>query len=140
MKLFIDSADVEVIRSAFETGLIDGVTTNPTLIRKSGRNPEDVYQELIDMGVTDVSMEVVGDDEIMLAEGRRLANKFGKNATIKVPCSPEGLWVCKQLTPSIKVNVTLIFSPSQAILSAKAGATYVSPFVGRVDDLSLIHI
>ena len=136
MKLFIDSADVEVIRSAFETGLIDGVTTNPTLIRKSGRDPEDVYQELIEMGVTDVSMEVVGDDEIMLAEGRRLANKFGKNATIKVPCSPEGLWVCKQLTPSIKVNVTLIFSPSQAILSAKAGATYVSPFVGRVDDNS----
>ena len=136
MKLFIDSADVEIIRSAFETGLIDGVTTNPTLIRKSGRDPEDVYQELIDMGVTDVSMEVVGDDEIMLAEGRRLANKFGKNATIKVPCSPEGLWVCKQLTPSIKVNVTLIFSPSQAILSAKAGATYVSPFVGRVDDNS----
>ena len=136
MKLFIDSADVEVIRSAFETGLIDGVTTNPTLIRKSGRDPEDVYQELIDMGVTDVSMEVVGDDEIMLAEGRRLANKFGKNATIKVPCSPEGLWVCKQLTPSIKVNVTLIFSPSQGILSAKAGATYLSPFVGRVDDNS----
>ncbi len=136
MKLFIDSADVEVIRSAFETGLIDGVTTNPTLIRKSGRDPEDVYQELIDMGVTDVSMEVVGDDEIMLAEGRRLANKFGKNATIKVPCSPEGLWVCKQLTPSVKVNVTLIFSPSQAILSAKAGASYVSPFVGRVDDNS----
>ena len=136
MKLFIDSADVEVIRSAFETGLIDGVTTNPTLIRKSGRDPEDVYQELIDMGVTDVSMEVVGDDEIMLAEGRRLANKFGKNATIKVPCSPEGLWVCKQLAPSVKVNVTLIFSPSQAILSAKAGASYVSPFVGRVDDNS----
>ena len=117
-------------------GLIDGVTTNPTLIRKSGRDPEDVYQELIDMGIQDISMEVVGNDEIMLAEGRRLANKFGKNATIKVPCTPEGLWVCKQLTPSIKVNVTLIFSPSQAILSAKAGATYVSPFVGRVDDNS----
>ena len=136
MKIFIDSAEVEVIRSAFETGLIDGVTTNPTLIRKSGRDPEDVYQELIDMGIQDISMEVVGNDEIMLAEGRRLANKFGKNATIKVPCTPEGLWVCKQLTPSIKVNVTLIFSPSQAILSAKAGATYVSPFVGRVDDNS----
>tara|TARA_B100000427_G_scaffold1286_1_gene1282 strand:+ start:1251 stop:1904 length:654 start_codon:yes stop_codon:yes gene_type:complete len=136
MKIFIDSADVNVIRSAFETGLIDGVTTNPTLIRKSGRDPEDVYQELIDMGITDVSMEVVGNDEIMLHEGRRLANKFGKNATIKVPCTPEGLWVCKQLRPSIKVNVTLIFSPSQAILSAKAGASYVSPFVGRVDDNS----
>ena len=136
MKLFIDSAEVDVIRSAFETGLIDGVTTNPTLIRKSGRDPEDVYQELIDMGITDVSMEVVGNDEIMLAEGRRLANKFGKKATIKVPCTPEGLWVCKQLSPAINVNVTLIFSPSQAILSAKAGAKYVSPFVGRVDDNS----
>ena len=137
MKLFIDSADVEVIRSAFETGLIDGVTTNPTLIRKSGRDPESVYQELIDMGVRDISMEVVGDDEIMLAEGRRLANKFEDRATIKVPCTPEGLWVCKQLKSSgVKVNVTLIFSPSQAILAAKAGAKYVSPFVGRVDDNS----
>ena len=136
MKIFIDSAEVNVIRSAFETGLIDGVTTNPTLIRKSGRDPEDVYQELIDMGITDVSMEVVGNDEIMLAEGRRLANKFGKKATIKVPCTPEGLWVCKQLSPAVNVNVTLIFSPSQAILSAKAGAKYVSPFVGRVDDNS----
>ena len=82
-------------------------------------------------------MEVVGDDEIMLAEGLRLAKKFGKQSTIKVPCTPEGLWVCKQLSKNlIKVNVTLIFSPSQAILAAKAGATYVSPFVGRVDDNS----
>ena len=137
MKLFIDSADVGEIRSAFETGLIDGVTTNPTLINKSGRDPEDVYRELIDIGVRDISMEVVGDDEIMLAEGRRLANKFDDRATIKVPCTPEGLWVCKQLKSSgVKVNVTLIFAPSQAILAAKAGATYVSPFVGRVDDNS----
>ena len=82
-------------------------------------------------------MEVVGNDEIMLAEGLRLAKKFGKQSTIKVPCTPEGLWVCKQLSKNlIKVNVTLIFSPSQAILAAKAGATYVSPFVGRVDDNS----
>ena len=89
------------------------------------------------MGIQDISMEVVGNDEIMLAEGRRLANKFGKNATIKVPCTPEGLWVCKQLSRElIRVNVTLIFSPAQAILSAKAGAKYVSPFVGRVDDNS----
>ena len=137
MKLFIDSADVGEIRSAFETGLIDGVTTNPTLMRKSGRDPEDVYRELIDIGVRDISMEVVGDDEIMLAEGRRLANKFDDRATIKVPCTPEGLWVCKQLKSSgVKVNVTLIFAPSQAILAAKAGAKYVSPFVGRVDDNS----
>ncbi len=137
MTLFIDSADVGEIRSAFETGLIDGVTTNPTLINKSGRDPEDVYRELIDIGVRDISMEVVGDDEIMLAEGRRLANKFDDRATIKVPCTPEGLWVCKQLKSSgVKVNVTLIFAPSQAILAAKAGAKYVSPFVGRVDDNS----
>lgn len=137
MKLFIDSADVGEIRSAFETGLIDGVTTNPTLVKKSGRDPESVYQELIDIGVRDISMEVVGDDEMMLWEGRRLANKFDDRATIKVPCTPEGLWVCKQLKSSgVKVNVTLIFAPSQAILAAKAGAKYVSPFVGRVDDNS----
>ena len=87
------------------------------------------------LGIPDISMEVVGNDEIMLAEGLRLAKKFGKQSTIKVPCTPEGLWVCKQLSKNlIKVNVTLIFSPSQAILAAKAGATYVSPFVGRVYD------
>ena len=74
-----------------------GSQPTPPSYERSGRDPEDVYQELIDMGITDVSMEVVGNDEIMLAEGRRLANKFGKNATIKVPCTPEGLWVCKQL-------------------------------------------
>ena len=137
MKLFIDSADVEVIRSAFETGLIDGVTTNPTLIRKSGRHPDDVYQELIDMGLRDVSMEVVGNRKEMYEEGLRLSNKFGKFATIKVPCTPDGLAVCKELSRQlIRVNVTLIFSVTQAILSAKAGATYVSPFVGRVDDNS----
>ena len=138
MKIFLDTADTQAIRDGYETGLVDGITTNPTLIMKSGRNPEDVYQELIDLGIPDISMEVVGNDETMLAEGRRLAKKFGKNATIKVPCTPEGLWVCNQLSKDlIKVNVTLIFSPSQAILAAKAGATYVSPFVGRLDDNSV---
>ena len=137
MKLFLDTADTDAIKDGFDTGLIDGITTNPTHIMKSGRNPEYVYQELIDLGIPDISMEVVGNDEIMLAEGLRLAKKFGKQSTIKVPCTPEGLWVCKQLSKNlIKVNVTLIFSPSQAILAAKAGATYVSPFVGRVDDNS----
>ena len=137
MKLFLDTADTGAIRDGFDTGLIDGITTNPTLIMKSGKDTEDVYQELIDLGIPDISMEVVGNDEIMLAEGLRLAKKFGKQSTIKVPCTPEGLWVCKQLSKNlIKVNVTLIFSPSQAILAAKAGATYVSPFVGRVDDNS----
>ena len=137
MKLFLDTADVESIADSFETGLIDGVTTNPTLMMKSGRNPEDVYQELINLGVPDVSMEVVGDSDEMIQEGLRLSEKFRHQATIKVPCTPEGLLACRELSRNlIKVNVTLIFSPSQAILAAKAGATYVSPFVGRVDDNS----
>ena len=137
MKLFLDTADVESISDSFETGLIDGVTTNPTLMMKSGRNPEDVYQELINLGVPDVSMEVVGDSHEMIQEGLRLAEKFKYQATIKVPCTPDGLIACRELSRNcIKVNVTLIFSPSQAILAAKAGATYVSPFVGRVDDNS----
>ena len=137
MKLFLETADVESIADSFETGLIDGVTTNPTLMMKSGRNPEDVYQELINLGVPDVSMEVVGDSHEMIQEGLRLAEKFKYQATIKVPCTPDGLIACRELSRNcIKVNVTLIFSPSQAILAAKAGATYVSPFVGRVDDNS----
>jgi len=138
MKIFLDTADTQAIQDGYATGLIDGVTTNPSLIMKSGRNPEDVYQELIDLGIKDISMEVVGNDETMLAEAHRLIKKFGKDqATIKVPCTPDGLWVCKQLSKDlIKVNVTLIFSPVQAILASKAGARYVSPFVGRVDDNS----
>ena len=137
MKLFLDTADVDSISDSFLTGLIDGVTTNPTLMMKSGRNPEDVYQELINLGVPDVSMEVVGDSDEMIQEGLRLAEKFKYQATIKVPCTPDGLIACRELSRNcIKVNVTLIFSPSQAILAAKAGATYVSPFVGRVDDNS----
>ena len=137
MKLFLDTADVESIADSFETGLIDGVTTNPTLMMKSGKNPDDVYQELINLGVPDVSMEVVGDSDEMIHEGLRLAEKFKYQATIKVPCTPDGLIACRELSRNcIKVNVTLIFSPSQAILAAKAGATYVSPFVGRVDDNS----
>jgi len=137
MKLFLDTADVESIADSFETGLIDGVTTNPTLMMKSGRNPEDVYQELINLGVPDVSMEVVGDSYEMIQEGLRLAEKFKYQATIKVPCTPDGLKVCKKLSRDlVNVNVTLIFSAAQAILAAKAGAKYVSPFVGRVDDNS----
>ena len=137
MKLFLDTADTELIEKYYKTNLIDGVTTNPTLIMKSGRNPEDVYQELIDMGLDDVSMEVVGDFDAMYLEGIRLFRKFGKCATIKVPCTPDGLRACRELARDlVNVNVTLIFSPAQAILAAKAGAKYVSPFVGRVDDNS----
>ena len=94
MKIFLDTADTNLIEKHYATGLIDGITTNPTLIKKSGRDPEDVYKQLIDLGISDVSMEVVGTQEQMLWEGRRLANKFGKNATIKVPCTPDGLYVC----------------------------------------------
>ena len=138
MKIFLDTADTSVIEKYFDTGLIDGVTTNPTLIMKSGKNPEDVYQEIKDMGVKDISMEVVGSDLEMYDEGIRLAEKFGDVATIKVPCTREGLIVCKRLSEQgIKVNVTLIFCASQAVLAAKAGATYVSPFVGRLDDQSV---
>ena len=137
MRIFLDTADTELIHKHFATGLIDGVTTNPTLIKKSGRDPEDVYEELVDLGIKDISMEVVGDSTEMTVEGRRLAKKFGEVATIKVPCSYDGLLACKQLRRElINVNVTLIFSPSQAILASKAGARYVSPFVGRVDDNS----
>ena len=138
MKIFLDTADTATITKYYATGLIDGITTNPTLIMKSGRNPEDVYQELIDMGIEDISMEVVGNRKEMYEEGIRLSKKFGKQATIKVPCTPDGLAVCKELSRQlIAVNVTLIFDEAQAILAAKAGATYVSPFVGRLDDNSI---
>ena len=137
MKIFLDTAETDVVRKHFKTGLIDGLTTNPTLIRKSGRNHEEVYQEFKDIGLTDISMEVIGDTSNMISEGKRLYKKYGKVATIKVPCTPNGLAACKELSDEgIRVNVTLIFSASQAILAAKAGATYISPFVGRVEDNS----
>ena len=138
MKIFLDTADTILIREGFATGLIDGVTTNPTLIMKSGRDPEAVYQELIDLGIPDISMEVVGTGEEMVSEGRRLVEKFGKDqTTIKVPCSRGGLAACRILSRElVKVNVTLIFSQVQAILAAKAGPKYVSPVDGRDDDNS----
>ena len=137
MKIFLDTAETDIVRKHYKTGLIDGLTTNPTLIRKSGRKHEDVYQEFKDIGVTDLSMEVIGNAENMISEGKRLHKKFGKMATIKVPCTVDGLIACKELAKeNIRVNVTLIFSPSQAILAAKAGAAYISPFVGRVEDNS----
>ena len=138
MKIFLDTADTEIIREYFSTGLIDGVTTNPSLILKSGRDPEEVYQEIKDIGVQDISMEVVGDAQVMLDEGMRLVEKFGSVATIKLPMTKDGLLVCKELTKEkVRTNVTLIFCAAQAVLAAKAGATYVSPFVGRLDDQSV---
>ena len=139
MKIFLDTAETDLIRKYYGTGLIDGITTNPTLIRKSGRDPEEVYQEIEDIGIKDISMEVVGDSNEMIEDGIRLATKFPNSATIKVPCTPDGLLACAELSCKnlIRVNVTLIFDVAQAILSAKAGAAYVSPFVGRLDDNSI---
>ena len=138
MKIFLDTADVDLIGQYYGPGLIDGVTTNPTLIKKSGQDPEEVYRQNALLGVDDISMEIVTDDSYeFLKEGRRLKEKFGEITTIKVPCTPEGLKGCKLLSKEgIRVNVTLIFSAAQAVLASKAGAAYVSPFVGRVDDNS----
>ena len=139
MKLFLDSANTKDVISRFKTGLISGVTTNPTLIFKSGEHPQDVYWELIKAGIKDVSMEVVGDNEQdLFARAMGHVKTYGKHATIKVPCSVDGLKVCKRLSDvNVRVNVTLIFSASQAILASLAGATYISPFIGRMDDNSL---
>ena len=138
MKIFLDTTDVSLIEQYYGTGLIDGVTTNPTLIKKSGYDPEEVYRKIALIGVDDISMEIVTDDSYeFLEEGRILKEKFGEITTIKVPCTPEGLKGCKLLSKEgIRVNVTLIFSAAQAVLASKAGAAYVSPFVGRVDDNS----
>ena len=139
MKIFLDTADCNQIQTRLGTGLIDGITTNPTLIARSHRNPDDVYQELIVMGVKDISMEVVGNAPQMINEGLRLADLFGDIATVKVPCTADGLMACRELSRNhhIRVNVTLIFNSAQAVMASKAGATYVSPFVGRLDDNSI---
>ena len=138
MKIFLDTADTDIIKKYYETGLIDGVTTNPTLMMKSGKKPDDVYQELKDLGLRDISMEVVGNADEMIEEGTRLFEKFGFCSTIKVPMTRDGLKACKVLSDKgIRVNVTLIFCTAQAVLAARAGAYYVSPFVGRLDDQSV---
>ena len=138
MKIYLDTADVSEVQKHFATGLIDGVTTNPTLIMKSGRKPQDVYRELKLMGVSDISMEIVGDAPFIVAEAHKLVQEFEEVCTIKVPCTREGLLACRELSKErIRTNVTLVFSAAQAILAAKSGATYVSPFVGRCDDNSV---
>ena len=135
MKIFLDTADTQEIIRAQILGLIDGVTTNPTLIRKSGNDPLDVYSAIADLGIPDISMEVYGGLDEMHTEALKLSERFGDVATIKLPMTKEGLIVCQDLSKrKIRTNVTLIFSIPQAILAAKSGATYVSPFVGRLDD------
>ena len=137
MKLFLDSAIIKDIDKRLDSGVISGVTTNPTLIKKSGRVPDDVYADLIqDIGVQDVSIEVDGKYADKLIEnGIQYGKLWVEQATIKLPCTPEGIKACKMLNfMGIRTNMTLVFSVSQAILCALAGATYVSPFVGRLDD------
>lgn len=137
MKFFIDSADVNEIRAAKELGLVDGVTTNPSLVAKSGRDFHEVLQEIIALVDGPISAEVVAlDAEGMLREAGELAVLNREKIVVKVPMTDEGLKATKSLTEQgIKTNVTLVFSPVQALLAAKAGATYVSPFVGRLDDI-----
>ncbi len=137
MKFFVDTADLTEIRDLNETGLLDGVTTNPSLMAKTGRKIVDVIAEICDVVPGPVSAEVAATDyETMLKEGRRLA-KIAPNVAVKVPLTVDGLKTCKALSgDGIMVNVTLCFSATQALLAAKAGAAFISPFVGRLDDLS----
>lgn len=140
MKIFIDTAKVEDIRKANDMGVICGVTTNPSLVAKEGRNFEEVIAEIASIVDGPISGEVkatIVDAEGMIEEGRRIA-KIHPNMVVKIPITVEGLKACKQLSSEgIKTNVTLIFTADQALLAARAGATYVSPFLGRLDDISV---
>ena len=139
MKIFIDTANIDEIRDASTLGVIDGVTTNPSLIAKEGKKLEDVIGEICSLVDGPISGEIKATTtkwEDMVAEGKEIA-KFHKNMVVKIPMTKDGLIAVKELTKmGIKTNVTLIFSVNQALLAAKAGATYVSPFVGRLDDIS----
>lgn len=138
MKFFVDTADTDAIRELNDLGMVDGVTTNPSLIHKSGRDIKEVIAEIAGMVEGPVSAETVATDfDTMVKEGHEVA-KLGKNIAIKVPLTWDGLKACKQLSgEGHMVNVTLCFSANQAILAAKAGATFISPFVGRLDDINL---
>ncbi|MCC7049033.1 MAG: fructose-6-phosphate aldolase [Alphaproteobacteria bacterium] len=137
MKFFIDTADVNEIRDLAATGLVDGVTTNPSLVAKTGRDFITTVREIAKIVPGPVSAEVTATDHAtMLKEGQKLA-KIAKNIAVKVPLTPDGLKTCKALSgDGIMVNVTLCFSAAQAILAAKAGAAFISPFVGRLDDIA----
>ncbi|MEP3636559.1 MAG: fructose-6-phosphate aldolase [Paracoccaceae bacterium] len=138
MKFFVDTAEIDAIAELNELGMVDGVTTNPSLIMKSGRDILEVTKEICDLVDGPVSAEVVATDaDKMIAEGRKLAD-IASNIAVKVPLTWDGLKACKVLTGEGKmVNVTLCFSANQALLAAKAGATFISPFIGRLDDISL---
>lgn len=136
MKFFVDTADINEIRELADTGLLDGVTTNPSLVAKTGQNFIELIEKICKIVPGPVSAEVAATDfETMLAEGQHLA-KIAENVAVKVPLTPAGLKVCKILSDGgTPVNVTLCFSAAQALLAAKAGAAFISPFVGRLDDI-----
>lgn len=137
MKFFIDTANIDEIRKGMEMGLVDGVTTNPSLLAKEKKDPETVLREILKTVPGPVSLEVISTDaKGMIDEARKLAN-LGENAVVKIPMTENGIKAVRTLTDEgIKTNVTLIFQPLQALIAAKAGATYVSPFIGRLDDIS----
>ena len=138
MKFFVDSADLDAIRELADIGLVDGVTTNPSIIAKSGRVFKDVIAEICDLTDGHVSAEVVATDAAeMISEGKTL-RKIADNVCVKLPLTLDGLKACRALSSEgIPTNVTLCFSPNQAMLAAKVGATYISPFIGRLDDITL---
>jgi transaldolase len=138
MKFFVDTADIKEIRELADTGLLDGVTTNPSLIAKAGRDFKEVIAEICALVEGPVSAEVTAlDAETMVEQGKKLA-KIAKNVAVKVPLTLDGLRACRTLTQAgTMVNVTLCFSANQALLAAKAGATFISPFIGRLDDINI---
>ena len=138
MKFFVDTAEIKDIRELYETGLLDGVTTNPSLIAKSGRDFKDVTREICALTTGPVSAEVVALDHATMMKEAEILRKIADNVCIKVPLTLDGLKACKAITTDGRqVNVTLCFSANQALLAAKAGATFISPFIGRIDDMGI---
>jgi len=137
MKFFIDTANIDEIKEANDMGMVDGVTTNPSLIAKEGRNFEEIIKEICEIVDGPISAEVVSTDTEGMVEEARKLSKIHNNIVVKIPMLVDGLKATRKLSEEgIKTNVTLVFSPLQALMAAKAGATYVSPFIGRLDDIS----
>jgi transaldolase len=137
MKIFLDTANIKSIRHYSEMGMVDGITTNPTLLSKENGDPEKIMKEIVNIIQGPVSLEVISTETDQIIEEAYILKRYGSNVVIKVPMIPDGLKAVKKLKEEgIDTNVTLVFSASQALLAAKAGASYVSPFIGRLDDIS----
>src|SRR4030095_8063332 len=136
MRIFLDTANIESIRKYNDMGVLDGITTNPTLLSKEQGSPEEIMKTIVDMVKGPVSLEVIGTESGQMIEEAHNLKKYGQNVVVKIPMIPEGLKALRTLSgEGITTNVTLVFSANQALLAAKAGATYVSPFIGRLDDI-----